>query len=153
MAVIKRSILIEAPVGRVYAQCLAVEDYQLFVDEVDVRPAGPSGLRWWAAEGALCPEPRAGELVVLRQEPGRLLIWAQAGDFPLQVSLAFAPVAGDATWLTCSLEVPTSLGETALAPRLARLAAWLTGTLSTLRAFIEARQSPEPRQDGSGCPA
>lgn len=148
VAVVTRSILIDAPVESVFAHCATTEDYPLIIEDIEVRPVGQGRLAWASTGRGLCGEHRSGELLILRQEPSRLLVWAQAGSFPVNVTLAFAPLAGEATWLTCNLELPVGSGEPNVAPRLAAIAAWLNGMLSSLRAFVEARYLPSEEQPG-----
>lgn len=134
MASIQRSLLIEAPISVSFDFWSNFERYPTFMEDV-ARVAVASDTMTWDKRdnGDTVPV----EVRVVERVEDRVLAWRCSQGPERAAVLTFAPLEGDATWFTFTLEYDADEGEGDVAGRLTATSRRLDRELRQAREMIE----------------
>ncbi|MFN8508556.1 MAG: hypothetical protein U0547_13490 [Dehalococcoidia bacterium] len=133
MATIRRTLLIEAPVGGVYTLARSFEQLPAFVPGVVAATGDAMEARIPAGGRTL-----ACRFLLEEAVEGASLRFATEGEAPERIEATFVPVLGDATWSTWTLEFPC-LDAKEAAPVQAAIARAVSDALTAFRDEAERR--------------
>lgn len=134
MASIQRSLLIEAPISVSFDFWTNFERFPTFMEDV-ARVAVAGEVMTWErrGEGASVPV----EVRLVERIENRMLSWAFADGVERAAVLTFAPLEGDATWFTFTLDYDADDGEGDVAGKLSATSRRLDRELRQAREMIE----------------
>jgi len=134
LVAIQQSLLIEAPASFTASFWSNFEQFPSFMEEVASVDVSPDGRMTWRRCGA--DGSSSVEVTVVDSVDGRALRWQYREGAERSAAVTFAPLAGDATWLTYTLEYEPGASDggevSCVAERVGR-------ELRTARDMVEAR--------------
>lgn len=151
MASIQRSLLIEAPISVSYSFFNDFERYPAFMENVaNVSVDHADRMTWDRREGG---DTVPVEVLVVERREERQIAWRYSRGPERAAVITFAPLEGDATWFTFTLDYETDEAEGDVAGRLASVSRRIDRELRQARELIEHAyiESREGQRAGERC--
>ncbi|MGH2609573.1 MAG: SRPBCC family protein [Tepidiformaceae bacterium] len=149
MASIQRSLLIEAPISVSFSFWSDFERYPAFMEDVArVSVDHADRMTWQRRENG---ETVAVEVRVVERLEQRQLAWRASRGPERAAVITFAPLEGDATWFTFTLDYEADEAEGDVAGRLTAVSRRIDRELRHARELIEqtyveaGRKQPRPQ--------
>ena len=137
MAMIEKSIDVEAPATTVYNQWTQFEDFPQFMEGVEkVIQLDDTHLRWIAEIGGV---KREWDAEIVRQEPDQVIAWRSTSGAENAGQVSFQPTGQDSTQVTLRLDFEPEDAVDKVGAALGVVQKRAEGDLKRFEEFIEQR--------------